>query len=377
MSIKQVRERVAKPFASSNVDREKGVIHNVLICGFESANGREYPRKVFERDYRLYEGRPVNANHGTAGGESTIERRLGWFENVKPDDQGRPRGDFHMLKSHPMCGPVMEAAERNPSLFGFSHVAMCELNQRNGIEVVEAIKSVVSVDLVADPATTKGLHESKGNSMRTIKTFLESWGTRFDLSTLAKARRLVEMDDMAEVPMEDAESLDASDASAEPDDAIDAAFGQAMHSVIDGYLSGDLEFAAMLSKLKELGKAHGKVAGDDDSDSDSDDDSGSGSDSDSASDDSASEESHKRMGRAIYESLTLCESLGFVPNAAHLKMISSVPKAERKGVAEELKRLTGSSGNGPEQPSGHFRQKRAAESKTSESKGTTALAWQD
>src|SRR6516162_3416852 len=99
MSIQRVTERTAAPFAGCHADRERGVIHNVLICGTASANGRDYPVSVFKCDYAKYEGRPVNCDHGR---ETTVERRFGWFSNVRPGPDGRPRGTLNCLKSHPM-----------------------------------------------------------------------------------------------------------------------------------------------------------------------------------------------------------------------------------------------------------------------------------
>ena len=145
------------PFASTKVDREAGHIDGVLICGLQSRNGRDYPTSVLSRDYARYEGAAVNCDHAD---ESTVGRRLGWFSDVKPGADGRPRGRLNLLKSHPMSAAVFEAAERNPSLFGMSHVAVCGTKRINGRETVESINKVLSIDLVADPATTKSLYES-------------------------------------------------------------------------------------------------------------------------------------------------------------------------------------------------------------------------
>lgn len=95
---RKIIERVTEPFAGSQVDREAGVIRNTLICGWESANGRDYTRESFG-DGSQYRGRPVYANHST--GSRRIEDKVGWFgESITFDAQGRPRGDFHVLKSH-------------------------------------------------------------------------------------------------------------------------------------------------------------------------------------------------------------------------------------------------------------------------------------
>jgi len=161
MAVKRLAERVsATPLSGCRVDRQAGIVFGVLVCGTESANGRKYPwGRGLKCDPRVYEGKPVNCDHGT---QNTVERRFGWLANVRVGSDGRPRADLHILKSHPMAGRVMEAAERNPSLFGMSHVAMARTRSERGVEIVEAITSVESVDIVASPATTKGLYESVG-----------------------------------------------------------------------------------------------------------------------------------------------------------------------------------------------------------------------
>ncbi|HEY2910973.1 MAG TPA: hypothetical protein VGI99_12045 [Gemmataceae bacterium] len=156
----RITERTAAAFSGARIDREAGTITNVLICGTLSANGREYPAEVLRRDHGVYEGKPVNCDHSK---ESTVDRRFGWFSNVRPGEDGRPRGTLNALKSHPMFDRVFEAAERHPALFGFSHVAECRTSQNpaTGRERIEAITNVLSIDLVADPATTAGLFESR------------------------------------------------------------------------------------------------------------------------------------------------------------------------------------------------------------------------
>lgn len=169
MPTETFRERLAAPFtADVRVNRELGYIDNVLICGTTSRNGRDYPAEVLRRDHAKYEGVPVNADHKDAPG---VADRVGWFSNVRPGSDGRPRGRLNVLKSHPMADRVFEAAERRPQLFGMSHVATCSTARRNGRETVESINKVISIDLVADPATTTSLYES------TMKRFREEGGT--------------------------------------------------------------------------------------------------------------------------------------------------------------------------------------------------------
>jgi hypothetical protein len=242
------------PFALSQVNREAGHIDGVLICGVQSRNGRDYPPAVLARDYARYESAPVNADHGD---ESTVGRRLGWFSDVRPGPDGRPRGRLNLLKSHPLAESVFEAAERNPSLFGMSHVAVCGTKRVNGRETVESINKVLSIDLVADPATTKSLYESYHPTEQPMKlrTYCEQVAAKWP-AVAPKLRVLTEMDDMGEMEMDAPPDLGAM---SDPGDPVEAAFTQAMHALVDMYAT-DKDLVGLLKKLKELGKAHGKMS---------------------------------------------------------------------------------------------------------------------
>lgn len=325
MTTKRVIERAARPFAETSVDREAGVVRNVVLCGFTSANGRDYPADVFKRDYALYEGRPVNADHGK---EASVGRRIGWFQNVRPGPDGRPRGDFHVLKSHPLAESVFEAAERNPSLYGFSHVALCDTRMVGGREKVEAIRSVESIDLVAEPATTKGLYESTqgGRPVPTvlIRELAPKLAGRATAEQLIKVKKLAEMDGMGDAPMGDLAMPEPAD-TADADDAITSAFKTAMHSLIDGYIGGDLDLPGLLGKLKSLAKAHGDVT------------------DDSAATDDEPTETPTDEGRkggsdkAIYEALEVAERVGLPLTRADLETLAAVPADRREHTAKRFK----------------------------------------
>lgn len=146
--------------APGRVDREKGIIYGVKVCGLESANGRAYTAEALRKAARLYEGLPVNVNHPSkARDDRASEDRFGKLVNVRFAGDGL-YADLHFLRSHPMAERVMEAAERMPSAFGLSHNAGGKMEKVNGRPTVTEITEVRSVDLVADPATTRGLFES-------------------------------------------------------------------------------------------------------------------------------------------------------------------------------------------------------------------------
>ena len=158
--IVQLRE-IAIPTDAMRVDRDSGVIHGVRILGPSSLNGRKYTPEAIQKAMNLYENRPVNVDHpGKAdSGQRRVSDRFGWIKNIKYNNQGLD-GELHYLKSHPQAEAVIEAAERNPALFGLSHNADGRMVRRGKEYLVEEIVGVRSVDLVADPATTKSLFES-------------------------------------------------------------------------------------------------------------------------------------------------------------------------------------------------------------------------
>lgn len=154
------------------VDRDAGVIRGVKLLGWKSANGRRYrPEGV---DPALYEGRAVNVNHRarTSDQRSSYDR-FGRTVNVSKRADGL-YGDLEYLKSHPLAGPVTEAAERMPSLFGLSHDAQGEEARENGEAVIQKVTECHAVDLVAEPATTSGFYESRGYPVkRTLREWIE------------------------------------------------------------------------------------------------------------------------------------------------------------------------------------------------------------
>ena len=64
--------------------------------------------------------------------------------------------NLHFNPRHVLAEQLIWDAENAPQNVGFSH-ARADLIRRNGREVVESIDKVLSVDLVANPATTGGL----------------------------------------------------------------------------------------------------------------------------------------------------------------------------------------------------------------------------
>lgn len=152
----------------AKVDAEAGVVRGVKILGLESQNGRSYDRSAIGKAKGLYEGAKINIDHpATPGTPRGTRDRFGVLREVNERSDGL-YGDVHYLKSHPMAGPFCEAAERMPSMMGFSHNIEGKTARRDGKTIVEEITKVRSVDLVSDPATTRGLFESQQSTLREI-----------------------------------------------------------------------------------------------------------------------------------------------------------------------------------------------------------------
>jgi hypothetical protein len=84
-------------------------------------------------------------------------------------------GDVHLRTKSDHFAGIIEAAESFPNDVGFSHVADGESSYEGDTEIVESIREVFSVDLVADPATTGGFFESVAKPKpKTLKLAVES-----------------------------------------------------------------------------------------------------------------------------------------------------------------------------------------------------------
>ena len=145
------------------VDREKGVISGVKLLGMLSRKGREYPKEVMARALPLYEGMRVNVDHVDPGQRRSLRDRIGLVRNVTLREDGL-YGDFHFNPKHALAEQIAWDAENAPQNLGFSHDTRGTSRTSGGRVVVESIDKVLSVDLVANPATTAGLFEDDAGS---------------------------------------------------------------------------------------------------------------------------------------------------------------------------------------------------------------------
>jgi hypothetical protein len=160
----QQAENILQEYADNRdvllrVDREKGVITGVKLLGRVSKKGREYPAAVMAKARPLYEGMRVNVDHVDPGQRRSLRDRIGLVKNVTLKEDGL-YGDFHYNPKHALADQIAWDAENAPQNLGFSHDTRGGSRRVGGKEVVESIDKVLSVDLVANPATTTGLFES-------------------------------------------------------------------------------------------------------------------------------------------------------------------------------------------------------------------------
>lgn len=147
---------------------DDGMVRNVALCGKVSKNGYQFSETAWgdaARAKSLYEGRPVFIDHPQDRNRalSRSSRDLaGSVRNVVMRE-GRPYGDVEVLPTD--SGRLFsQLAKSRPPNVGMSHVATYRFD--NNRKVVESIDSVVSVDVVVFPATTRSFSEQdRGSSM--------------------------------------------------------------------------------------------------------------------------------------------------------------------------------------------------------------------
>ena len=146
------------------VDRKAGVIHGVKVLGLQSRNGRRYQERALAEAVKLYEGAKVNVNHpkGHPLSPRDYQDRLGVICGVQLRLGEGLFGDLHFNPKHSLSEQLMWDAEHASQNVGLSHNVLAQTKREGDETVVETITKVQSIDLVADPATTRGLFEQQG-----------------------------------------------------------------------------------------------------------------------------------------------------------------------------------------------------------------------
>jgi hypothetical protein len=157
-----IQEFVDSRGIALRIDRENGVLHGVKILGGQSRNRRSYPPSTLEKAVPLYENARVYVNH--AGEDPSRPRRyqdrIGSIRNVSYRRGQGLYADLHFNPRHAVAEQLFWDAEHAPEHVGFSHHVEAEVVREEKKSVVRRICTVRSVDLVSDPATTRGLFEA-------------------------------------------------------------------------------------------------------------------------------------------------------------------------------------------------------------------------
>lgn len=156
-----VQEYVDSAGAKLRVDTGRGVLRGVKLLGLQSRNGRRYAEGALSKAVGLYEGSKVNVNHPMRDPLSPRDYRdrLGVVRNVRMAPGEGLFGDLHYNPKHALAEQLAWDAKHAPENVGLSHNVLARTRADGDGLVVEAISRVQSVDLVADPATTRGLFE--------------------------------------------------------------------------------------------------------------------------------------------------------------------------------------------------------------------------
>jgi hypothetical protein len=106
----------------------------------------------------------VNVNHpkGSPLAPRDYQDRIGVIRQVELRGHEGLFADFHFNPKHMLAEQLVWDAQHAPENVGFSHNVLAQTSRLGEETLVERITRVQSVDLVADPATTRGLFESSG-----------------------------------------------------------------------------------------------------------------------------------------------------------------------------------------------------------------------
>ncbi len=326
------------------VDREKGVVYAVKICGRTSPNthgihgidGTDYTLEALESCKRLYEGMCVNVDHPSRtnpNADRSARDRFAWLENVTVQESGA-FGDLHFLDpKDPLSVRVMNAAESKPDAFALSHNARGEGEVIGRRYVVRNIPECKSVDLVAYGGSNRSLYEGREKPMKTLKSILESVKVPFKV-----CKAIYEMDGMAP-----ALDMEAPPPAPEPDaeETAETHIGRAIMAILnDVSLSPEEKKKKVLLAVKLVSDEEPAPA-DDVAVPEGDGEEGKGEPA-AADDEEKKAMKESREAKAEVAKLrnelavkSLCESEEFKPTALQTKILLGLEAKDRPAFIKE------------------------------------------
>jgi hypothetical protein len=197
---------------------------NLVLVGPRSVNNRVYAPDVLRKavENGLYNGVPIFLDH-----EEKIQTLVGRVTKAYWDeDKNCIRGDIEIYDS-PYSSIIDIIINVFGGEFGFSHVVEAEVDEdkESGKEYVKSISKVKSVDLVTDPATTKGINEVQERVMSAIRNVIKE----------SRIRKLKECgENTTQKPAVNMQSLGVVD------------------SLIQSYYNGEISLPALVKLLEIL-----------------------------------------------------------------------------------------------------------------------------
>jgi hypothetical protein len=250
------------------------VVRGVLLCGRESKAKRRYRDTAFE-DLALYENKPGYSGHHKGPGNPDPDKRLCWYENVRRDELGLPRGDMGFNPKHPMTEKTLWEIENKPEFVKLSHVADVEYEKgadgkpkvsADGFLDVVKIHRIDSIDIVTNAGTTNTIFEDAPVAM-TMKVWGKKVAPFLEIDDQIKLRELVKEEGMGDMPMiADAPGMEEDMTEDKGKDAVKSAFKTALMSALEkcmdnGSTPEDVKKAA--ATVKKYLMAHGSLCDED------------------------------------------------------------------------------------------------------------------
>jgi hypothetical protein len=175
----KIRAIFKEATAGATIDRDNGIIKNMILLASESLNGRRYTDNCMNAAIPLFEGAQAYMDHGEDVNRS-FRDLVGGYSNVR-FEEGKVKGDLLLICEDAVKEKIFNIAEKFPNLAGNSIDASGKYYREGQTDVVEELTVVNSIDIVTKPATTKGFFEEIGEQMiKTLKELKESAPSIFE-----------------------------------------------------------------------------------------------------------------------------------------------------------------------------------------------------
>lgn len=153
-------------FEGAEFDDDALIVRNVTLLGPISMNGHTYTEEAMREAAVLFEGIPQYIDHpAEEGGEfnRSVRDLFSKAHNVRYiASENKVRGDMHLVDTPEMRKEIAPRMKHFKEKIGNSHVVFAQFGEKqegSDMPVIAHITDALSVDLVTDPATTKGLFE--------------------------------------------------------------------------------------------------------------------------------------------------------------------------------------------------------------------------